>query len=131
MSSYPFPAAAPPQATMSSADPTAVFGRRIGAWVIDFLLYMLIMAFVGPTPLSPLAEYVDTNDFPGVDCTVVQDANDVSGCLEIGDRSAFRRSPVVIDGPQPGMITREQGRAMVLTLEFSKLIFEILRFGPL
>src|SRR5687767_5516574 len=89
MSSYPFPAAAPPQATMSSADPTAVFGRRIGAWIIDFLLYMLIMAFVGPTPLSPLAEYVDTNDFPGVDCTVVQDANDVSGCLEIGDRLYF------------------------------------------
>ena len=93
MSSDPFTAAAPPQATMSSADPTAVFGRRIGAWIIDFLLYMLIMAFVGPTPLSPLAEYVDTNDFPGVDCTVVQDANDVSGCLELARQDLLDPAP--------------------------------------
>ena len=88
MSSYPYPAAAPPQAA-TSGDPTAVIGRRIGAWVVDFLLYALIMAFVGPTPLSPLAEYYDTSNLPGVDCSVVQDANDVSSCVEFGDRLYF------------------------------------------
>ena len=89
MSSYPFPAAGPAQQSMPSADPTAVIGRRIGAWVIDFLLYALIMAFVGPTPLSPLAEYYDTSDAPGVDCELIQEANDVSSCVQIGDRLYF------------------------------------------
>ncbi|MDD9371875.1 MAG: RDD family protein, partial [Acidimicrobiales bacterium] len=89
MSSYPFPAAAPPQAATSSTDPTAVMGRRIGAWVVDVLLFLLIIAFVGPTPLNPLAEYYDTNDVPGVDCTVIEEANDVSNCAQIGDRLYF------------------------------------------
>lgn len=89
MSAYQYPAPASPYAAAAPADPTAVMGRRIAAWVIDFLLYALIMAFVSPTPLSPLAEYVDTNDNPGISCSDVQDLNDVSSCVEIGDRLYF------------------------------------------
>lgn len=82
----PFPAATPGYPPSAASDPTAVMGRRIGAVVVDFLLYMLIMAFVGPTPLSPLAEYYDTS---GTDdaCTVLQEDFDAVGCLEFGDRA--------------------------------------------
>ena len=89
VSAYQFPAATPSYPMATSADPTAVMGRRIAAVVIDFLLYLLIMAFVGPTPLSPLAEFVDQNDNPGVTCDEIQDLNDVSGCVDIGDRLYF------------------------------------------
>ena len=72
---------------MTSADPTAVMGRRIGAFLIDFLLYVLVMAFVGPTPLSPLAEYYEVPDNAGDVCADVRDADDdVFGCLALGDR---------------------------------------------
>lgn len=89
MSAYQFPAATPSYPATASADPTAVIGRRIGGWVVDFLLYSLIMAFFAPTPLSPLAEYYDTDEQPGISCEDVQDLNDVSSCLEIGDRLYF------------------------------------------
>jgi hypothetical protein len=89
VSAYPFPAAAP-TGTAPSSDPTAVMGRRYGAWVVDALLYLLLMSFLGPTPLSPLAEYYDTDSIPGDDaCEVLQDSEgvDAVGCLEIGDRA--------------------------------------------
>jgi uncharacterized RDD family membrane protein YckC len=89
VSAYQFPEAAPAYATPTADDPTAVIGRRIGAWVVDLLLYALIMAFVAPTPLSPLAEYFDTDENPGVTCEQVQDLEDVSSCVEIGDRLYF------------------------------------------
>ena len=38
---------------------------------------VLLGAFLGPTPLSPFAEYVDTNDFPGIDCDDVERVNDL------------------------------------------------------
>jgi hypothetical protein len=89
VSAYPFPAAAP-TGTAPSSDPTAVMGRRYGAWVVDALLYLLLMSFLGPTPLSPLAEYYDTDNIPGDDaCEALQDSEgvDAVGCLEIGDRA--------------------------------------------
>ena len=88
MSAYQYPAM-PPAYTGAPSDPTAVMGRRTGAWIVDFVLWLVLGAFLGPTPLSPLAEYVDTNDFPGVDCADVERANDVSSCVEIGDRLYF------------------------------------------
>jgi uncharacterized RDD family membrane protein YckC len=91
MSSHPFPAAAPPQAAATGADPTNVIGRRIGAIVIDFLLFVILLLFLGPTPLNPMAEYYDTDD-PGVpveSCEELQDVTDVSGCVQIGERLFF------------------------------------------
>ncbi|HEX6425924.1 MAG TPA: RDD family protein [Acidimicrobiales bacterium] len=89
MSAYQFPAATPARPQAPSGDPTAVMGRRTGAWVVDFLLFMLVAMFVGPSPLSPLAEYVDTDEFPGITCEVIESGNDVSTCLEFGDRLYF------------------------------------------
>lgn len=89
VSAYQFPAATPARPQAPSGDPTAVMGRRTGAWVVDFLLFVLVAMFVGPTPLSPLAEYVDTDEFPGITCDVIESSNDVSTCLEFGDRLYF------------------------------------------
>ena len=86
MSAYPFPAASPSVPTATAADPTAVFGRRVAAIVIDFALFVLIMSFVGPTPLSPLAKYYDVGDGVSDVCDAVRDADDVSSCVQIGDR---------------------------------------------
>ncbi len=88
MNAYQYPAA-PPAYAGTQADPTAVMGRRTGAWVIDFLLWLVLAAFLGPTPLSPFAEYVDTSNTPNLDCEVVRRAADTSSCLEIGDRLYF------------------------------------------
>jgi len=79
----------PPAYTGAPSDPTAVMGRRTGAWIVDFVLWLVLGAFLGPTPLSPLAEYVDTNDFPSIDCADVERVNDLSSCVEIGDRLYF------------------------------------------
>ena len=89
MSAYSHPAPPPAAVGAATADPTAVVGRRLGAIVVDGLRFTLIMAFVGPTPLSPLAEYYEVPD--GVDdvCETVRDAEDVSSCVEIGDRVYF------------------------------------------
>lgn len=89
MSAYQFPAATPAHPQARSGDPTAVMGRRTGAWVVDFLLFVLVAMFVGPSPLSPLAEYVDTDEFPGITCDVIESSNDASTCLEFGDRLYF------------------------------------------
>ncbi len=87
MTAYPFPAASPAPPAATTADPTAVMGRRIVAIVIDFLIYLLIMAFFGPTPLSPLAEYYEVPDSVDNVCGDVRDADDdVFGCLQMGDR---------------------------------------------
>jgi uncharacterized RDD family membrane protein YckC len=79
----------PPAYAGAPSDPTAVMGRRTGAWIVDFILWLLLGAFLGPTPLSPLAEYVDTNDFPGIDCADIERVNDFSSCVEVGDRLYF------------------------------------------
>ena len=90
MTSYPFPAASPAPASATSVDPTAVMGRRIPAIVVDFLLYLLVISFVGPTPLSPLAEYYPLADGVDDSCQVVERVeDDVSGCVEVGDRVYF------------------------------------------
>ena len=88
VTTYPFPAASPAPPTAATADPTAVMGRRIGAFVIDLLLYLLVIAFVGPTPLSPLAEYFEAPD--SLSCDTVYDSDDdVVGCADLGDRVYF------------------------------------------
>ncbi len=89
VSAYQFPAATPARPQAPSGDPTAVMGRRTGAWVVDFLLFVLVAMFVGPSPLSPLAEYVDTDEFPGITCDVIESGNDVTTCVEFGDRLYF------------------------------------------
>jgi uncharacterized RDD family membrane protein YckC len=89
---YPYPASALPYASTATADPTAVMGRRIGAILVDFLLYALIMSFFAPTPLSPLAEYYEVPEGTGMEdaCDSVDQAEDnVVGCLLIGDRVYF------------------------------------------
>nr|MBO2501471.1 RDD family protein [Thermoanaerobacterales bacterium] len=87
VSAYSYPAAAPPQ-PRGAADPTAVMARRTGAWVVDFLIYLVIMAFLGPTPLSPLAEYYDVE---GVDdpCEILQEGDqyDAATCVVVDDRA--------------------------------------------
>jgi uncharacterized RDD family membrane protein YckC len=89
VTAYPFPAATPAPPAAATSDPTAVMGRRIGAFVIDFLLYVLIMAFVGPTPLSPLAEYFEVPDSVSDPCDAVYDDDDVASCVQIDDRVYF------------------------------------------
>jgi uncharacterized RDD family membrane protein YckC len=96
---YQYPASAPPYQAPATSDPTAVIGRRIGAIIVDFLLYSLIMAFVSPTPLSPLAEYYDVPDGTSFDeaCEGVEQLEDDSvGCLLVGDRVYFTESADVI-----------------------------------
>src|SRR5690606_612585 len=87
VSAYSYPAAAPPQ-PRGAADPPAVMARRTGAWVVDLLIYLVIMAFLGPTPLSPLAEYYEVE---GVDdaCEILQEGDqyDVAFCAVLGDRA--------------------------------------------
>jgi len=90
VTAYPFPAASPAPPTATTADPTAVVGRRIGGFVIDLLLYILVMAFVGPTPLSPLAEYYQGTEALSDPCEDVRELeDDVASCVEIGDRTYF------------------------------------------
>jgi uncharacterized RDD family membrane protein YckC len=66
-------------------------GRRSAAWVVDLLIYLLLMSLLGPTPISPLAEYHEIpSGFNGDACTVVTNADsDVGPCLTIGDRVYF------------------------------------------
>jgi uncharacterized RDD family membrane protein YckC len=90
VSAYPFPASSPTVPPAATADPTAVFGRRVGAIVVDFLLYLLMLSFIGPTPLSPLAEYFEVPDGASDVCDQVRDVDDdVFQCAEVGDRVYF------------------------------------------
>src|SRR5262245_38841977 len=92
VSAYPYPAppASFPAAAVGAPDPTAVMGRRIVAWLIDYALFLLLMAFVGPSPLSPLAEYHTVpSSFSGDACQVLRDAGDAVSCTRIGDRVYF------------------------------------------
>jgi uncharacterized RDD family membrane protein YckC len=89
VSAYQYPAPAPSYPAGTTRDPTAVMGRRTGAWVVDVLLYLVLMAFLGPTPLSPLAEYHEVPAGFAFDeaCDAVeQQDDDVVGCLLIDDR---------------------------------------------
>jgi uncharacterized RDD family membrane protein YckC len=70
-----------------AADPTAVVGRRVAGWIVDFLLYLLVMAFFSATPLSPLAEYDEnTQDLSQTDaCEILADRQDAVQCFMFGD----------------------------------------------
>lgn len=84
MSASSFPASSPAAATVTT-DPTSVVGRRAAAFVLDLLLYTLVMAFIGPTPLSPLAEYSEGARSGA--CEDVRDTNDdIVGCTQLDDR---------------------------------------------
>lgn len=69
-----------------AGDPTAVIGRRIAALVVDVVLFMLLMAFFGPSPLSPFADYYTEDELPSDDCGYVLKLDDVANCFDIGDR---------------------------------------------
>lgn len=74
-------------AVAPAGDPTGVMGWRIAAWVVDVALFTLLMAFLGPTALSPFAEYYETSQLAEDDCGYVQDINDdATSCLDVGDR---------------------------------------------
>ena len=45
----------------TTADPTSVMGPRVVAGLIDAVLFVLLLFFIGPTPLSPFAEYATNN----------------------------------------------------------------------
>jgi hypothetical protein len=68
-----------------------VVGSRVAAWLLELLLFVVIMSFLGPTPLSPLAEYVEVP--AGIDrseaCERLGDIEEVGGCLQINDRVYF------------------------------------------
>jgi hypothetical protein len=88
VSAYSYPAAGPYPAAPSAplTDPTAVMGRRSVAWIVDLLLYLLLMSFFSPTPLSPFAKYEEVPDGFDDPCSVIEQDNDVYQCIEIGDR---------------------------------------------
>lgn len=71
-------------------DPTAVIGSRVVAGLVDGLLFLLMILFVAPGPLSPLAEYAENNDDLSQEeaCDLVEQNDDAASgmCLTLGDR---------------------------------------------
>jgi Na+-translocating ferredoxin:NAD+ oxidoreductase RnfG subunit len=88
VSAYSYPAAGPYPAAPSASlsDPTSVMGRRSVAWIVDLLLYLLLMSFFSPTPLSPFAKYEEVPEGFDDPCSVIEEDNDVYQCIQIGDR---------------------------------------------
>ena len=82
---YPMPAN---NLAAAAHDPTAVIGVRTAAWIVDALLYVLLIAFISATPLSPLAEYDDNPQ--GLDqedaCEILTDTQDATTCVKFGDK---------------------------------------------
>lgn len=77
------PPASPPR------DPTAVMGKRIGAWFVDLLLYLLLVFIF--SPFGPFGNYAEIP--PGMSdadaCEAIRDAQDVRTCIAVGDRAYF------------------------------------------
>jgi uncharacterized RDD family membrane protein YckC len=65
------------------ADPTAVIGRRIGAWLIDLVLYLAI-AFLAAAVFSDFKSEEVPDAFEGDACDVIQDQFTSSTCFEVG-----------------------------------------------
>lgn len=60
-------------------DPTAVMGPRIGAWLVDFVLYMALGLFL--SPLGPLGEYHELDGLSGTEaCDFLRDSDEAYGC---------------------------------------------------
>src|SRR5215471_2380912 len=94
VSAYPYPAPAPapaPFAAAATTDPTAVMGRRIAAWILDLVIFLLLSSFFGPTPLSPFAQYVKVpeNMTGNHACEVLRNNDRAVACTTIGDRVYF------------------------------------------
>ena len=74
----------------TTADPTSVMGPRVVAGLIDALLFVLMLFFIGPTPLSPFAEYATNNrDLPLEEaCDLANAKADAQkdSCIEWGDK---------------------------------------------
>ena len=85
------------QATTTQRDPTAVMGARSVAWLVDAVLFGLIMLAFLPSPISMLAtEYENTNDVDDP-CATLQDSDDVDVgmCLALGDSAYVTEPPVL------------------------------------
>lgn len=65
------------------ADPTAVIGRRIGAWLIDLVLYLAI-AFLAAAVFSDFKSEEVPDAFEGDACEIIQDQFTSSTCFEMG-----------------------------------------------
>jgi RDD family len=90
MSSYPYPAPGTPYAppAFGGHDPTAVMGRRVGAWIVD----TVIVAAPAAALLTSDLEYLEEGDLDGqsgVDfCEDYMDQTD-GVCVDVGDRVYF------------------------------------------
>src|ERR671910_1118617 len=88
MSSYPYPASETPYALASPAvDPTAVMGRRVGAWIVDSVITLAPAVGLFTSDLEYLEE--DRLDQSGSDfCDDYMDQED-GVCVDVGDRVYF------------------------------------------
>jgi hypothetical protein len=80
------------------SDPTAVMGRRSVAWIVDLLLYLLLMSFFSATPLSPFAKYEEVPEGFDDPCSVIQEDDDVYQCFRIGDRVYYTETGASVLG---------------------------------
>jgi RDD family len=87
-SSYPYPAAEPSYApAATAADPTAVMGRRVAAWVVDSVIILAPSVALFTNELEFLEE--SDLDQSGTDfCEDYMDRNE-GVCVDVGDRVYF------------------------------------------
>jgi hypothetical protein len=87
MSAYPYPATEPSYAGLPAADPTAVMGRRVAAWVVDSVIILAPSVALFTSDL----EYLEESDLDqsGIDfCEDYMDQEE-GVCLDVGDRVYF------------------------------------------
>ena len=87
-SSYPYPATEPSYAPgFPAADPTAVMGRRVAAWVVDSVIILAPAVALFTSELEYLEE--SSLDQSGMDfCEDYMDQEE-GVCLDVGDRVYF------------------------------------------
>jgi RDD family len=87
-SSHPYPTTEPPYAPPSTAaDPTAVMGRRVAAWVVDSVIILAPSVALFTNELEFLEE--SDLDQSGTDfCEDYMDRNE-GVCVDVGDRVYF------------------------------------------
>jgi len=93
VTSYPYPTAEPSYAPIPPAgDPTAVVGRRVGAWVVDSVIVLAPAVALFTSNLEYLEER--NLDQSGVDfCEAFMD-QEQGICFDAGDRVYFSDVPV-------------------------------------
>jgi RDD family len=86
-SSYPYPATEPSYAAPPAGDPTAVVGRRVGAWVVDSLIVLAPAVALFTSDL----EYLEERDLDQSGTDFCEDYMDQEEgvCVDVGDRVYF------------------------------------------